>query len=113
MKVFETSVMEELADLWRAGVPARGMRITVRELVVAHMERGSLGAREVTMTVEETVRAACRLVHERGAPDELVDLVRNAALEAVRGHGGTSAAWLADAMSAVDEMLDELVRRRG
>ena len=110
MKVFETSVMEELADLLRAGVPARG---TVRELVVAHMERGSLGAREVTMTVEETVRAACRLVHERGAPDELVDLVRNAALEAVRGHGGTSAAWLADAMSAVDEMLDELVRRRG
>ncbi len=80
----------ELAALLRAGAPARAVRITVRERVVARMERGPLGAREVGEAVESVVRAACRLAREVNAPDELVETVCRAALEAVRGHGGQS-----------------------
>ena len=112
MNPFENAVANELGGLVRAGVPARGVRLTVRELVVTRMERGSLGAREVSDTVEAAVRAACRLVREMGAPEELVELVCGAALEAVRGHGGESARWLSDATSAAAAVLDELARER-
>ena len=102
----------ELAGLLRAGVPVRGVRITVRELVVERMERGPLGARQVSDAVEEAVRAACRLVRELDAPDDLAEIVCRAALEAVRGHGGESARWLDDATRAAAVLLDELTRER-
>jgi len=75
MRPFEDAVASELAELLRAGVPTRGIHITVREMVVTRMERGRLGAREVSDATEEAVRAACRLVRELGAPDELVEIV--------------------------------------
>jgi hypothetical protein len=102
MNGFEGAVMGELTDLLRAGVPARGVRITVRELMVTRMERGPLGAREVHDAMEAMVRAACRLVREQGAPEEIVDLVCRAALDAVRGHGGESARWLSEATATAD-----------
>jgi len=108
MRPFEDAVASELAELLRAGVPTRGIHITVREMVVARMERGRLGAREVRDAAEEAVRAACRLVCELGAPDELVEIVWRSALEAVRGHGGESARWLPEATSAAHAVLDEL-----
>jgi hypothetical protein len=89
------------------------VRLTVRELVMERMERGPLGAREVSDAVEATVRAACRLARELDAPDELVETVCRAALEAVRGHGGLSARWLDEATGSVHAVLDELVRERG
>jgi hypothetical protein len=112
MRPFEEVVASELTWLLHAGVPAHGVRLTVRELVVARIERGPLGAREVSEAVESTVRAACRLARERDAADELVETVCLAALEAVRGHGGESARWLAEATSAVASVLDELARGR-
>jgi hypothetical protein len=60
---------------------------------------------------EASVRAACRLVRQRDAPDELVATVCLAALEAVRGHGGESARWLAEAMNTAFAVLDELAER--
>ncbi len=110
MNIFEATVISELSELLRAGVPTRGLRITVRELMVARMERGPLGAREVNDAMEAMVRAACRLVREQGAPEELVDLVCRAALDAVRGHGGESARWLAEAMTTADTVVGELRR---
>ena len=77
------------------------------------LERGPLGAREVSESVETTVRVAWRLVEELDAPEELVETVCRAALEAVRGHGGDSARWLDEAMGAADAVLDELARRHG
>ena len=112
MRPFEDAVASELAGLLRAGVPARGIHMTVREMVVARMERGRLGAREVSDAAEEAVRAACRLVRELGAPDELVEIVCHSALEAVRGHGGESARWLPEATSAAHAVLDELADDR-
>lgn len=112
MRPFEEAVASELAWLLRTGVPARAMRLTVRELVVARLDRGALGPGEVADTVESAVRAACRMVRELGAPDELVEAVCRAALEAVRGHGGESARWLAEATSAVSSALEELARER-
>jgi hypothetical protein len=112
VRTFEDAVASELAGLVRAGVPPRAVRLTIRELVVARIERGPLGAREVTDAVEAAVRAACRLVQELGAPDELVETVCRAAVEAVRGHGGESARWLADASSTAAAVLDELARER-
>ena len=112
MRPFEEQVAAELLELARAGVPVRGVRLTIRELVVTRFERGPLGAREVSDTVEATVRAACRLVREVGAPEEMVEAVCRAALDAVRGHGGHSTQWLTEAESAAYAVLDELARER-
>jgi hypothetical protein len=81
-------------------------------MLVTRLERGPLGAREVEDAVEATVRAACRLVRELDAPDEVVEAVCRAALETVRGHGGESARWLAEATGAASAVLDELARER-
>lgn len=112
MTPFERAMAAGLASLLRAGVPARGLRFTVRELVVQRIERGPLGAREVGDAVEAAVRAGCRLVRERQAPAELVDTVCLATLEAVRGHGGESARWLTVAVRAATSVLDELAGGR-
>jgi hypothetical protein len=112
MRPFEEMVAAELLALARAGVPVRGVRLTIRELVFTRFERGPLGAREVSDTVEATVRAACRLVREGGAPGELVEAVCRAALDAVRGHGGHSTQWLTEAERATYAVLDELAREQ-
>ena len=112
VRPFEDVMLAELAGLVRADVPARAIRLTVREAVVARMEGGPLGAREVTDAMEAAVRAACRLVREMGAPDEVVETVCRGALEAVRGHGGTSARWLPEATSAAHAVLDQLALER-
>jgi hypothetical protein len=113
MRLFEEAVASELAWLLRAGVPTRGVRLTVRELVVARIERQPPGAREIEDAVAAAVRAACRLARELDAPEELVETVSRAALEAVRGHGGTSARWLPEATSAASAVLDDIAPGRG
>ena len=75
MSLFEETMAGELAGLLRAGVPARGVRLTVRELIVTHIERGPLGAREVGDAVQAAMRAVCRLVRELDAPPEVVERV--------------------------------------
>jgi hypothetical protein len=112
MRLFEDVVLSELAGLLRLGVPAHGVRLTVRELVIARIERGPLGAREVGDAVEDMVRAACRMARELDASDELVETVCRATLEAVRGHGGESARWFPEAASAAHTVLDEMARER-
>ena len=112
MRPFEDAMTIELMGLLRAGVPARGVQLTVRELVVARIGRGPLGAREVSDTAEAMMRAACRLVREMDAPQELVEMVCRSTLEAVRGHGGESARWLGEATSAAYAVLDEVARER-
>ena len=112
MNAFEGVVMGQLSVLVHAGVPARGVRLTVRELMVTQLERGPLGAREVSVAMEAMARAACRLVREQGAPEDVVDLVCRAALDAVRGHGGQSARWLHDATTTVDVVLAEMAGGR-
>jgi len=112
MNPFEEVMAGELAGLLHAGVPARGVRLTVRELIVTRIERVPLGAHEVSDAVEAAVRAACRLVRELNAPPEVVETVCRAALEAVRGHGGESARWLAEATSAASAVLYEQARDR-
>lgn len=44
--------------------------------------------------------------------DELAEIVCRSVLEAVRGHGGESARWLAEATSTAHAVLDELVLER-
>jgi hypothetical protein len=112
MRPFEEEIVSELAWVLRAGVPERGLRLTVRELLITRIGRGPLGAREVSDAVEAAVRAACRLVRELDAPEDVVETVCRAALEAVRGHGGESARWLPEATSAVQAVFDELARER-
>ena len=112
MRPFEELMAGELAALMRAGVPIRGVQLTVRELVVVRLERGPMGAREVSEAVEAAVRAACRMVRELGAPEEVVETVCRAALEAVRGHGGESARWMPEATSAAHAVLDQLALER-
>jgi hypothetical protein len=110
MRGFEEVIASELAWLLRAGAPPRAVRLTVRELVIARVERGPLDAREVSETVEATVRAACRLVRELDVSGEVVETVCRGALEAVRGHGGETARWLPDVTSTAFTILDELAR---
>jgi hypothetical protein len=78
--------------------------------MIARMERGPLGAREVGDAVEASVRAACRLARELHAADDVVETVCRAVLEAVRGHGGQSARWLGEATLAVTDVLDDWSR---
>jgi hypothetical protein len=113
MSAFEDELHWELSWLVRAEVPDRAVRLTVRDLLVARMERGRLGARQVSENVQTTVRVAWRLVEELDAPEDLVETVYRAALEAVRGHGGDSARWITQAMAAAAVVLDELTRRHG
>ena len=110
MNPFEQTMTAELTDMLRAEVPVRGVRLTVRELIVARIERGPLGAHEVSNAVEAAVRAACRLVLELDAPPEVVETVCRAALEGVRGHGGESARWLGEAAAAAATVLGEQAR---
>src|SRR5258706_5325309 len=110
MRAFEELMVSELTGLLRAGVPVHGVRLTARELLVTRIERGPLGAREVSDAVEEMVRAACRLVLELDAPPEVVETVCRAALEAVRGHRGESARWLPEGTSTDSAVLDEIAR---
>jgi len=110
MTSFEQVVASELTALLRAGVPVRAVRLTVRELLVTRIERGPLDAQQVSGAVEAAVRAACQLARELDTPDELVEAVCRASLDAVRGHGGESARWLAEATSTAYVVLDELAR---
>jgi hypothetical protein len=112
VRPFEEAVASELAGLLRAGVPERGIQITVRELVVTRMERGPLGTREVTDAVEAAARAACRFVRELSAPDEIAEIVCRSALDAVRGHGGQTARWLGEATGAASAVVNEFARER-
>ena len=112
MRGFEDAITSELAWLLRAGAPPRAVRLTVRELVITRIERGPLDAREVSETVEATVRAACRLVRELDVPGDLVETVCLSALEAVRGHGGLTARWLPDVTRGASAILEELARER-
>src|SRR5258705_8088867 len=87
----------ELTQLVRAGAPTRAFRITVRELLIARIERGPLGAREVSDAVEAAMRAACRLVPEAGVPDGEVRVLGAGAMEAVGRLGGGRARWFNEA----------------
>jgi hypothetical protein len=109
---FEAIVAAELTWLLRAGAPPRAVRLSVRELVVDRIVHEPLGPREINDTVESTLRAACALVREMGASEELVEIVCGACLEAVRGHGGESARWLTEATNSASTVLDELIRAR-
>jgi hypothetical protein len=104
------AIETELAWLLRAGVTTRAVRLTVRQALVQRIERGPLDATDVTEAVESVVRAACRLVRELDAPDDLIETVCRAALESVRGHGGQSARWLVEVRDVVDAVLDEMAR---
>jgi hypothetical protein len=109
---FQAIVAAELTWLLRAGAPPRAVRLSVRELVVDRIVHEPLGPREINDTVESTLRAACALVREMGASEELVEIVCGACLEAVRGHGGESARWLTEATNSASTVLDELIRAR-
>jgi hypothetical protein len=112
MTGFEEVLAAELQALLRAGATPRAVRITVREVVVARLVAGPLGPREVSGAAGAAVRAACRLVRQLDAPEDGVEAVCRAALDAVRGHGGESARWLDDATRAVLDSLDDLARER-
>jgi hypothetical protein len=56
VSAFEESLRDELSWLLRAGVPPRAIRLAVRERVVVQLERGPLGAREVSEAMEAAGR---------------------------------------------------------
>jgi hypothetical protein len=112
MRRLEDLLAAELAALLRAGATPRAMRLTVREVVVQQLVTGPGGPREVSEAATAAARAACRLVRQLDAPEEVVEAACLAALEAVRGQGGESARWLAEATGGILEVLDELARER-
>ncbi len=112
MRSLEDLLAGEVAALLQAGATPRAVRLTVRETLVERLVAAPAGPREVSEAAAAAARAACRLVRQLGAPEDVVEAVCRAALEAVRGQGGESARWLDEATSAVFEALDELARER-
>jgi len=110
MSSFDEIVAAELGTLLRTAVPPRGIRLTVRELLVTRIERGPIGPREIAEVVEATLSAACRLVRERRASADMLETVLTAALEAVRGQGGESARWMPEARTAAFAVFDHLAQ---
>ncbi len=108
MSAFEDVVAGELETLLRAAVPPRAIRLTVRELMVTRIERGAIGAREISETMEAALLAACRLLRAGRASEDMVETVLDAALEAVRGHGGESARWMPEARHAAVTVFRQL-----
>ena len=92
------------------GCPARGGAPHRARAAGGALERGPLGAREVSESVEATVRAACRLVGSSTRPRSWS---RPCAARPSRRCADTAARarrWLTEAMSAADAVLDELAR---
>jgi hypothetical protein len=112
MNDFEDAMAADLGWMLRAGVPVRAVRLTVHERVLTRVATGQPSAADVREVAEAAVRAACRLVRELDAPDEVVEAVCRGALAAVRGHGGLTAQWLPDAADRIYAVLDELARER-
>ncbi len=110
MSAFEQVVALELESLLRAAVPPRAIRLTVRELMVSRIERGPLGAREIGETMQATLLAACRLFRAGRASEDVVETVLDAALEAIRGHGGESARWVPEARHAAVTVFHQLAQ---
>ncbi len=108
MSTFEELVAGELELLLRAAVPLRGIRLTMRELVVTHIERGPIGAREISETMEAALLAACRLLRAGRASEDVVETVLGGAFEAIRGHGGESARWMPEARHAARTVFVQL-----
>jgi hypothetical protein len=101
----------ELALLVRAGVPARAVRLAIRERLTVGLGEGPLGARSVVDAVERALRAACQVQQEIAGSTELVETVYVASLEAVRGHGGETAQWIAEATRRAHAVLNEMAAR--
>lgn len=110
MTPFEELIEAELTWLLRAGVPPRGVRISVQELLVTRIERGQLQAPDLSDAVEAAVRAAGRLARARSAPLDLVEVVCMTTLDVVRGHGGDTARWLEVATGTMAHEIERLAR---
>ena len=110
MSTFEEVITVELETLIRAAVPPRAIRLTVRELMVTRIERGPMGAREISDTIQAVLLAACRLVQAGHASEDVVETVLGAALEAVRGQGGESARWLPEARHAAGTFFSQFAQ---
>jgi hypothetical protein len=113
MNAFDEVVAVELDLLVRTAVPPRAIRLTVRELLVARLERGPLGAKEIGEAVAAILLAACGLVRAGRASEDMIETVLDAAREAVRGHGGESARWVPEVRRAALSVFDQLARQHG
>jgi hypothetical protein len=123
----------ELSFLIRARAPARAIRLTIRERVVAQIDDERIderpfGEQRVLDAVERILRAAVhvqqQLAGQRLAGSELAghalagrelvsagDLVETAylaSLDAVRGHGGETSRWIDRATRHAHDVLNEL-----
>ena len=112
MNRLEEALAAELQMLLHAGITPQAVRWTVREVVVARLITEPSSMHDVRATAGAVARVACRLVRETGTSADIVEAVCRAALETIRGQGGSSARWLDDAGRAVFEALDELARER-
>ena len=94
------------------GVP--GVRGVVPDVIDLEKERARLGRelKKVAKELETLEKKLSNASFVDRAPPEVVETVCRAALEAVRGHGGESARWLADAADSVSAALDEQARER-
>jgi hypothetical protein len=108
MTVADPRLVAELSLLVRARVPARAVRRTIRDAVMTQIGRAPCGPTSVVEAVERTLRAAFQVQRESAGPGELIEVVYVASLEAVRGHGGETARWVADARRRAQAVLNEM-----
>jgi hypothetical protein len=107
----DAQLVAELVLLVRARVPARAVRLTIRERLIRQMGETPVGAPGVADAVERALRAAGQVQQETAGSTELVETVYIASLEAVRGHGGETARWMAEAKRRAHAVLNEMAAR--
>jgi len=106
--IVDRRMAAELMLLARARVPTCAVRITIRDRLTAQIAAGPMGARSVVEAVERALRTAREVAQELVEPGDLVETVYFASLEAVRGHGGESAQWIAEATRCAHAVLNEM-----
>lgn len=113
MNDLEKRLVAEMAWLLEAGAGLRTVRVTVYEEMVTYLVLEPTGSRRVHGAVEASLRAAYRMLHEYGAPDDLLDTVLESALDAVRGHGGETSRWIREAVQNAYLLLEQFETERG